>query len=244
MTPAQQPLPQHRFWAVIPAAGSGSRMNTDVPKQYLEVNGRKVIEHTLACLGRHQSIAGIMVAIGADDRYWPEVKTDLSVPVMTVTGGHERPVSVYHALLELQTMAASTDWVLVHDAARPCLRQHDLSQLIEQVSRQTGDGCGGLLGVPVRDTMKRVSNNYVVDTVDRDGLWHALTPQMFRLGELRQALESALSKNLWVTDDASAMELAGYQPLMVAGHHDNIKITRPEDLALAAHYLRQQEKLT
>jgi len=160
--------------------------------------------------------------------------------VMRVDGGAERSHSVLNALQFMQSNAAVEDWVLVHDAARPCLRTQDLDALIDQ---SKGHPVGGLLGVPVRDTMKRtIEGNHVSGTVTREGLWHAYTPQMFRLGTLLQALEQAQAQGLAVTDDASAIELAGMTPLMIEGHDDNIKITRPEDLILAEFYLQQQRK--
>jgi 2-C-methyl-D-erythritol 4-phosphate cytidylyltransferase len=143
-----------------------------------------------------------------------------------------------NALQELSTHASDEDWVLVHDAARPCVRTEDIARLIAQL---TDDPVGGLLAVPVRDTMKRASSNQrVISTETREGLWHALTPQMFRFGKLRHALEQAIEDEALVTDEASAMELAGNEPLLVEGHADNIKVTRPEDLALATFYLQQQ----
>ena len=146
---------------------------------------------------------------------------------------------MYKALLHLAQFAHERDWVLVHDAARPCVRVDDINKLITQVSSSAQ---GGLLGLPVRDTMKRADgDDLVTATVDRTGLWHALTPQMFRLGELRRALDSAGSRGVHVTDDAAAMELAGYRPLMVAGHADNIKLTRQSDLPLLEYFLARQE---
>ena len=162
--------------------------------------------------------------------------------MLTTSGGAERYDSVSKALYALNThLAADSDsdiWVLVHDAARPCVRHRDISILIETASF---DDHGGLLAVPVRDTMKRQQENHRVQTtVDRTGLWHALTPQMFRLPLLIKALNNAQKKGLQVTDDASAMELDGYMPLLVEGHEDNIKITRPFDLTLANLYLGEQ----
>jgi 2-C-methyl-D-erythritol 4-phosphate cytidylyltransferase len=153
-----------------------------------------------------------------------------------VNGGAERCHSVLNGLDMLAGKAAPDDWVLVHDAARPCVRRDDIRALISAVS---ADSDGGLLGVPVADTMKRVTaDGRVAATVDRGGLWHALTPQMFRLEPLRAAMLQAITSHSLVTDEASAMELAGYRPLMVQGHRDNIKITLPADLALAAFYLQ------
>lgn len=234
-----------RYWVVIPAAGSGSRMQAEVPKQYLSLGGSTIIEHTLMRLAQHPAIAGIVLAIAADDSRWGDetraaLSSRLGVGIETVIGGDERHVSVLNALEGLLSgQADAHDWVLVHDAARPCISLDDISLLIDTVA---DDPVGGLLGIPVADTMKRVNDKGLVEeTVCRDGLWRALTPQMFRLGLLRQALQDAASQGRHVTDDASAIELAGYRPRMVCGNEQNIKVTRPQDLELAAEYLKQQE---
>jgi len=229
---------QVKYWAVVPAAGVGKRMQADRPKQYLEIAGRPLIEYTISQLMADPHIEGVVVAISAEDEYWPTLEITLDKPLWVVEGGVERCHSVLNALQELATRANEEDWVLVHDAARPCVRAEDITQLITKL---THDDIGGLLAVPVRDTMKRAGTNQrVITTEDREGLWHALTPQMFRFGKLRHALEQALEDESLVTDEASAMELAEYEPLLVEGHADNIKVTRPEDLALAAFYLQQQ----
>ena len=225
-----------RHWAVIPAAGVGARMRADRPKQYLPLAGSTVIEQTLARFVGHPAIAGVVVAVGSDDPYWPTVEGFSSPSLHTAPGGGDRACSVLNALERLAGWADPRDWVLVHDAARPCLRRDDLERLLERAS---GHPVGGLLAVPVRDTMKRSNaDGEVVETVDREGLWHALTPQMFRLGALREAIAGALVAGHPVTDEASAMEWAGHRPLLVEGCADNLKITRPEDLALAEFYLR------
>jgi 2-C-methyl-D-erythritol 4-phosphate cytidylyltransferase len=157
--------------------------------------------------------------------------------VTTTIGGAERCHSVLNGLGALPG-ATGDDWVLVHDAARPCLRQADLTTLIDTLA---ADACGGILAVPVRDTLKRCrADGHIEHTVDRERLWHALTPQMFRVRVLRDALRATLAAHRLVTDEAQAIELAGFVPRVVEGHADNIKITRPEDLALADHYLRTQ----
>ncbi|GBE48423.1 2-C-methyl-D-erythritol 4-phosphate cytidylyltransferase [bacterium BMS3Bbin12] len=226
------------YWGVIPAAGQGTRMGAQRPKQYLELAGRRVLEHTLERLAADPRIAGIVVALGPDDAEWRHLTMPAGVEVWTVTGGAERCHSVLNALESLDGRAAPTDWVLVHDAARPCLRPADLSRLLDVLA---GDPVGGLLALPVRDTMKRAGAGDRIDaTVDRDGLWHALTPQMFRLQALREALDKAIAADVLVTDEAAAMEWAGHRPRLVAGAGDNLKITRPEDLPLAEYYLARQ----
>ncbi len=224
------------YWAVVPAAGVGRRMGSDIPKQYLSLNGRQVIEHTLQRLLDHPLIEQTLVALSPNDAWWPATAYANHAGVIAVDGGAERCHSVLNALHRLSEMAADHDWVLVHDAARPCLRVGDIDRLIEQLNDHP---VGGILGMPVRDTMKRAdADGQITETVCREGLWHAFTPQMFRLGALREALSQALEQGLQVTDEASAIELAGDSPKLVEGHPDNIKITRPEDLALAAFYLQ------
>ncbi len=223
-----------RCWAVVPAAGSGRRMGAAIPKQYLKLAGRRVIDHTLERLLEHPGIEAVYVVISAGDELWRDCEYAGDPRVTIVEGGEQRCHSVLNALRMLKSRAADHDWVLVHDAARPCLSRKDLDHLIHYLMQHP---VGGLLGVPVRDTLKAVdSEGRVERTVSRDGLWHALTPQMFRLGLLHQALESVIDNGAFVTDDASAIELAGYHPLMVEGDAGNIKITRPEDLQLAADY--------
>jgi 2-C-methyl-D-erythritol 4-phosphate cytidylyltransferase len=228
-----------KFWAVIPAAGVGKRMQADRPKQYLELHGRTVLAHTLSRFLVHPRIEGVVVALGEGDPYWPGL--GISHPKLrTAPGGAERCHSVLNALRVLRGQAAKDDWVLVHDAARPCLRREDIDHLIGTLHDHP---VGGLLGLPVADTMKRTAaDDTVIETVPREHLWRALTPQMFRFAELHQALDGALGNNRLVTDEASAMELAGKAPKMVEGHGDNIKITRPQDLVLAELYLAQHEK--
>lgn len=229
-----------RYWAVIPAAGSGSRMAADIPKQYLPLHGQTVLEHALDALFGCARISGIVLALSADDSHWHELETRYADRnLVCASGGRERCHSVLQALQQLAVQAGDADWVLVHDAARPCLRAEDVDALIDTLA---AGGDGGLLGMPVSDTMKRTRpDGEITETVDRDGLWHAQTPQMFRLGQLRSALEQALARDILVTDEAAAMELAGYHPRVVRGHADNIKVTVPEDLALAEFFLGQRE---
>ena len=208
-------------------------MGADKPKQYLPLAGRPIIEHTVRSLFRHGAIAGVMVVTAADDTWWPEVEAP---GALRCDGGQERCHSVLNglqALLEVQAVAE--DWALVHDAARPLLASVDVDRLIDAV----GDGDdGGLLGVPVRDTMKRTDDDGVIQqTVAREYLWHALTPQMFRIGPLISAIRQCLEQDRLVTDESQAMELCGAHPKMVQGSPDNIKITRPDDLQLAERLL-------
>ncbi len=226
-------------WVVIPAAGVGSRMQADRPKQYLPLAGRTVIEHTIACFTGHPDVAGMVVAISAGDPYWASLPHD-PARIFTAPGGRERADSVLNGLDYLiETLKVDAEsWILVHDAARPCLQAGDIDRLL--VVREAVGDAGALLAVPVRDTMKRAQHDspHVSHTEDRNGLWHALTPQMAKLGVLREALRYALNKGLPVTDEASALEYAGLHPLLVEGDARNIKITRPADLALAEFFMR------
>jgi 2-C-methyl-D-erythritol 4-phosphate cytidylyltransferase len=233
-----------RHWALVPAAGVGKRMGSVIPKQYLPLAGRSVIAHALATLLDHPRIDGGGVAIGAEDEWWPRVAVEFTAakPLLVVTGGVERCHSVLNGLEALRERASPTDWVLVHDAARPCLTAEDLERLLAELA---DDPVGGLLAVPVRDTLKQADDvGRVAATVDRSRLWHALTPQMFRLGMLHAALRAALARGLLVTDEAAAMEAAGFAPRLVEGRADNLKITRPEDLALAEFYLTRRAALS
>ncbi len=225
-------------YAVVPAAGAGKRMGSAIPKQYLELAGRTVLEHTLWRLAGHALITKVVVAISAGDEYYEGLRTRLPAKVSDVRGGAERCLSVLAALHALSTQAAPDDWVLVHDAARPCVRVADLDRMLETL----GDSeVGGILAAPVRDTLKRcAADGAIVATVERSQLWHALTPQMFRLGTLTRAIETALADGVIVTDEAQAIERLGLTPRVVAGHADNLKITHPEDLALAALILAAQ----
>jgi 2-C-methyl-D-erythritol 4-phosphate cytidylyltransferase len=226
-----------KYWAVVPAAGSGRRMGGDIPKQYLPLQGRTVLERTLNTLFACEFIEGVVLVLSPEDGYWPEIAPQFSGKnLICVVGGDERCHSVLNAVHHLRGFAAAHDWVLVHDAARPCVRASDITELIETLA---DDVCGGLLGVPVADTMKRVGEDGRIEgTIDRQALWHAQTPQMFRLGLLQSAMEQAIAQDRLVTDEASAMEMAGYRPCMVRGHADNIKITVPSDLTLAEFYLQ------
>lgn len=228
-----------KVWAVVPAAGIGSRMQADRPKQYLLLNNHPVIFHTLSRLVSHPKIEGVVIALSADDPYWPSLNLPTDWPVHTTLGGYERADSVSNALQFLQKLTNTNPWVLVHDAARPCIRHSDIDAMLQQLG---DDPVGGILGVPLTETVKRVdANNHIEATVDRSGLWRAATPQMFRLMALSEALTQANQANINVTDEAGAMEFMGLNPKIVAGHADNIKITLPQDLALAALFLQQQE---
>lgn len=229
-----------RFWAVVPAAGIGARMGSETPKQYLSLLGRPIIAHTLERLCNHPRISGVMVALAADDRWWPEIQMQFTRPPLVAAGGDERRDSVLSSLDALTEHASMDDWVLVHDAVRPCLRDEDIDRLMNEL---WSDEVGGLLAMPVKDTMKRAAGDgRISETVNRESLWRAQTPQMFRLGALRDAMQRCVDTGRNVTDEAQAMELTGARPRLVQGREDNIKITQPEDLKLAEMFLTRMEE--
>ncbi len=217
-------------------------MQAPLPKQYLPLLGRPVILHTLERLCTYPRVRGVMVGVSDQDRHWQALipmLANLPKFLGKYPGGETRAHTVLNGLKALTKHAKAGDWVLVHDAVRPCVRHADIDKLIVAVGN---DREGGLLAFPVSDTVKRVDNEgRVVETVRREGLWRAATPQMFRIGALASALESALKQGSEITDEASAIEAAGGHPRVVACHADNIKVTLPEDLALAELYLKQQQ---
>ncbi len=223
-----------RLWYVVPAAGAARRMGGDTPKQYLSCGGRTLLEWSLAPFVRDPRFAGGVVALAADDAGWRALPATLRQRVATTTGGRERADSVLAGLAALP--AIDDDWVLVHDAARPCLPRKDLDRLIEAC---LADPVGGLLALPVADTLKRSDGARVAVTVPREGLWRALTPQMFRAGLLRRALLAADAAGAAPGDEAAAVEALGEHPLLVEGSALNIKVTRPSDLALVSACLAQ-----
>jgi 2-C-methyl-D-erythritol 4-phosphate cytidylyltransferase len=224
------------LWCVIPAAGRGTRVGGDCPKQYLPLAGRALILHTLERLAAHPRIAGLMVALAEGDGRWPGIDKLGGKPVLTTIGGGERADSVLAGLRALPTGVAQQDFVLVHDAARPCIRAADIDRLVEQASA----GDGGLLGAPLRDTLKRADGSQrSISTEPREQRWRAFTPQMFRRGQLVAAIEAAGRAGVTVSDEAMAMERAGYAPRLVEGAEDNIKVTTAADFALAEFLLKR-----
>jgi 2-C-methyl-D-erythritol 4-phosphate cytidylyltransferase len=229
-------IPSVRLWALVPAAGSGRRMGTDIPKQYLPFAGKTVLQITLEKLAALPQMAGLLVAVSQDDVRFSEL--ELPSRVTRVVGGRERADSVFNGLRHLMAQGYDRDWVLVHDAARPCVRTENIARLMERVLQSD---CGGILAVPIADTLKQSAGGKIARTVDRNGLWAAHTPQMFRVGELFRALETALGDGASVTDEASAIEYCGGEVLLVPDARDNIKITQPEDLWLAEQIFRRQQ---
>ena len=248
-----------RYWLIMPAAGSGRRFGAASPKQYAPLEGRTVIEWALHPFLSDPRCAGVVVALAPEDREWAGIAARLSLaaharpggaappPLTAVAGGEHRSLSVRQALQALAGRCAAADWVLVHDAARPCLDGADLDRLLGGLASHA---LGGLLATPAADTLKRSecgstgnvdTPRPVAETVDRTALWRALTPQMFRYGKLCTALDAAHAAQRFPTDEAQALEWQGEQPLLIAGAASNLKITAAEDLILAAAILRSRE---
>ncbi|WP_412480249.1 2-C-methyl-D-erythritol 4-phosphate cytidylyltransferase [Azonexus sp. IMCC34839] len=225
-------MPRH--YAIVPAAGSGSRFGAEKPKQYLDLLGRPLIYHTLAALTAHPDIDRVWVVLSPDDEWWSHYDwSQLGAKLETVRcGGATRAESVTNGLKAAAMVAGDDDWVLVHDAARPCLSAAMIDAMIAELA---SDPVGGILAVPVADTLKRAdAEQRVAATEPRDGLWQAQTPQMFRYGLLGAALDKCRD----VTDEAGAVEALGHKPRLVRGDATNLKVTYPADLVLAAMILR------
>ena len=223
------------YWVIVPAAGSARRMGAAVPKQYLPLAGRTVIAWSLAPFLERERISGVVVVLAEGDPRWSLTQLGAHAKIITTTGGAERMDSVLAGLQALETRASARDWVLVHDAARPCLSSTDLDRLVNELSN---DEVGGLLAAPVVDTLKRADARGAIERSEpRERLWRALTPQLFRRGELERALESAFAAGVTITDEAMAFERLGRSPLLVEGADDNLKLTTPADLAIAESLL-------
>jgi 2-C-methyl-D-erythritol 4-phosphate cytidylyltransferase len=223
------------IWAVIPAAGRGTRFGGDIPKQYLEAAGKPLIAHALDALLSHERIEGVVVALAADDARWPGWTSLHGKPVLRCIGGGERADSVLEALRALPAELTGNALVLVHDAARPNLRASDIERLVDAASNCED---GAILAAPVRDTLKRAgADSRIASTEPRERLWRALTPQAFRRAPLTVALERARADGVVVTDEAMAMERMGARPVLAEGREDNIKVTTPADLMLVEFLL-------
>ena len=232
---------QQMIWAVVPAAGAGRRMGANCPKQYLSLAGYPVIRHTIERLLSLEKLQGVVVATSPDDHWWSSIEWE-GVPrselIIVVDGGEERSDSVLNGLERLSQHASDSDWVLVHDAARPCLSGYDLEDMVTELWDHP---VGGILAAPLSDTIKRSGvDREIVGTVDRTGLWRALTPQMFRLGMLRESLRKSIDDGIAVTDDSQAIERLGFRPRLISGDAGNMKITHPGDILLAEEILRRQ----
>lgn len=220
-------------------------MGSTTPKQYLQLLGKPVLAHTLERLSAHPAIHAVVVAVSERDEYWEDLGVCCGERLIRAPGGRERADSVLSALCHVQGSeefsvhtGSPAEWALVHDAVRPCLHPGDLDRLI---ATALSSEHGALLATPTRDTMKRVRDARVCETVPREDLWHALTPQMFPLAPLREALQASRDEGFAVTDETQAMERMGWRPAVVRGRADNIKITQPEDLDLAAYFLSRMQ---
>lgn len=222
------------LWCVVPAAGRGTRFGAERPKQYMPLHGRPLLVCTLERLAACSEVAGLLVVLAADDLDWPGTKTLAGKPVLTAIGAGERSGSVLAGLRALPAAVGEDAFVLVHDAARPCVGCDDIARLV-----RLGIPAGGaLLAAPLRDTLKRAdASARVLATEPRESRWRALTPQLFRRGELEAALADAERAGIAITDEAMAMERAGHAPLLVEGAESNIKVTTPADLRLAEYLL-------
>jgi 2-C-methyl-D-erythritol 4-phosphate cytidylyltransferase len=230
------------IWAVIPAAGIGSRMGSELPKQYLQLCDEPVIAHTIRSIARFKPLRGILVGLSPDDRWWPQIQNrlqDLDCPLITYEGGTERADTVLRGLEQIPGNDKPGNWVLVHDAVRPLVRCSDIENLVNSVA---GNPDGGLLAQPVADTLKSEDNGCSVGTVDRSHLWRALTPQFFPVDRLILALTKSREQDVTVTDEASAMEFIGARPRLVPAHTDNIKLTYPADLEIASVLLANKKE--
>lgn len=228
-----------RYFVVMPAAGSGQRFAGAIPKQYVMLGSSTVIEHALAPFEADADCAGIVVAVSAGDTHWAGIAARRTRVIETAEGGEQRAHSVRNALRALAGNARDDDWIMVHDAARPCLTAADIAALKRELASHP---VGGLLAVPLADTLKRALEpgthaTHVDQTLDRNGLWRAATPQVFRRGLLLAALEAAIEAGRLPTDEAQAIEWTGQRPALVAGRADNIKVTTAEDLAIASAIL-------
>jgi 2-C-methyl-D-erythritol 4-phosphate cytidylyltransferase len=229
-----------RYHAIVPAAGSGSRFGAELPKQYLPLCGRPMIFHALLTLAQHPKIDRVWVVLAPGDVFWKKFDWQALGPKVDTVycGGATRAESVTRGLMAAETALAADDWVLVHDAARPCLSAQLLSDLIDCLSE---DPVGGLLATPLADTLKRADGaGRSVATVSREGLWQAQTPQMFRAGVLREALQKAQDDPHGITDEASAVERLGLKPRLVLSDTNNFKVTVPADFHLAERLLMER----
>ena len=222
-------------WAVIPAAGSGKRMGSGLPKQYLKINNMTMLEHSVSSLLSDPRILGINVVVDLQQSLHADLPNLKDPRVSFVQGGAERSDSVLAGLTALLGVADKKDWVLVHDAARPCVKPDEISRLIDTVS---DSGVGGILAQRITDTVKKANDDGLVNhTIERENLWRALTPQMFSLGLLQDALWSAKTENVPVTDEAAAMERMGHVVQLVSGLSTNVKVTLPSDFEFAESFL-------
>jgi len=228
-----------RNWVIIPAAGIGSRMQASIPKQYLKIQNTTLLEHSIHCFLSHPKFEQVNVAIAKDDEWFSALSISFDARVSVYEGGGERAESVENGLKYLSGKANDDDWVWVHDAARPCLGHQDIDVLLQAMENGSE---GVVLSVPVSDTIKKTGDSKgVIETIDRKRLWRAMTPQVFRYSDLKLALEHCGKEKVLVTDESSALEYYGRHPDLVEGSGRNIKVTRPDDLLIAADIRKRMD---
>ena len=235
------------YWLIVPAAGAGRRMGQRMPKQYLPLADGNVVSHALAPFDRNPLIQSIVVVLTPHDPYWTQHAPAIAKPLQLVDGGATRGESVLNGLNVLRRVAGENDWVLVHDAARPCLVDADLEKLLLSLH---ADDVGGLLAAPLQESLKTAADTdsdgvlRVQSSFGREGIWRAVTPQMYRFGLLRRAMANCVAAGVDVVDEAYAMEKAGHYPRIVEGRSDNIAVAFPADLTLAEAILREHQGKT
>lgn len=231
-----------KFWVIIPAAGIGSRMQMDRPKQYLQLENKTILEHTVSCFLDHSEFETVYVGLSEKDSYFESYGLNRLSRVETFKGGAERADTVLNGLEFIASKVNADDWVWVHDAARPCLSREEIDLLIKALKH---DVTGLVLGVPITDTLKRVFQSSdslpgIKETVDRSDLWRAMTPQVFKYADLRKALEFCRDNSQCITDEASAIEKVGLQASMIHGSEQNIKVTVPADILKVRDFLAKK----
>ncbi len=216
------------YWVIIPGAGMGSRFAHHQPKQYVKVVEKTILEHSIDCFLSQPWVKKIIMVLAENDTVFSQLPIAQHPKIVRVPGGLQRHISVNNALTYLKNQAAPDDWVLVHDAVRPCLHAEDLLRLVQTVSHSP---VGGILAMPAQDTLKLVVESHIQHTIPRAQIWHAQTPQMFRLAPLIAAMQHCEQSGFTVTDEASAIEQSGHQPIVVEAHFPNPKLTTFKDLA-------------
>lgn len=229
--------------ALVPAAGLGKRINSFYPKQYLKIAGQTIIEHTLYFLLKQKKISKIIISIRKNDNFFNKLKISKNKTIKTVIGGKNRANSVLSGLNYIsKNLKLKNCWVLIHDAVRPFLNQKDIDNIFKFIEKNNFPE-GGILGTPVKDTIKRTNKKKIKYTIKRKELWHALTPQFFPLKIVKKCLIKSLNKKIKINDESSALEYCGYYPKLIQGKSSNIKITQPEDLKLAEFYFYKKLKI-
>ncbi|NRA42118.1 MAG: 2-C-methyl-D-erythritol 4-phosphate cytidylyltransferase [Pseudomonadales bacterium] len=240
-----------QVWVILPCAGIGKRFKADKPKQYLTIHNKTLVELALEAFLLRHDVQGVIVPLAEHDNYFAqlEIVQQYADKIITVAGGAERVHSVHNALeyLKLHKLCKANHWVCVHDAARPCVNQADIDRLFALMTHAEANQAGGLLAIPAVNTLKQVNikdgTMLAEQTIDRSTIWQALTPQLFPFAALYQAMSQAIAENKQITDEASAMELAGYTPQLLQGASSNIKVTEPADLPLAEFWLQRMREI-